>query len=62
MVTKRYLEDKFLNPLIEKRRAEGEARANRRWQDWNRRRLEAEAKGEPFDEPPPFSESPNGKD
>ena len=33
-------------------RIEGEQRANNRWADWNNRRLEAEAAGRPFDEPP----------
>ena len=32
---------------------EGRAAANREWQDWLRRRADAEAKGEPFTEPPP---------
>ena len=26
---------------------------NRIWADWNRRRIQAEERGEPFDEPPP---------
>ena len=34
-------------------RAEGEAEANTRWRAWYSRLLEAQAKGEPFDEPPP---------
>ena len=34
-------------------RIEGEQRANNRWADWNNRRMEAEAEGRPFDEPPP---------
>ncbi len=41
----------------EKIRAEGqeEAHAQRQklWEDWNNRRMESAAKGEPFDEPPP---------
>ena len=32
---------------------QGIATAYRQWQDWNTRRMEAEAKGEPFNEPPP---------
>ena len=46
----------------------GEARAKAREkeaQDWNRRRLEAEARGEPFDEPFPMDNQPpstNGAD
>lgn len=39
---------------------EGEARANRRWAEWNQRRKEAEAKGEVFTEPPP--PEPNRRD
>lgn len=38
----------------------GEKRANRRWEAWNRRRLEAEDKGELFSEPPPDSSTDNG--
>ena len=59
MVTARYLSNKFLEPLKEKRRAEGRVEGReeerRKWTDWNRRRLEAEARGVPFDEPPPSS-------
>ena len=35
--------------------AVGEADANRRWTEWNSRRIEAERAGVPFDEPPPSS-------
>lgn len=59
MVTARYLSNKFLEPLKEKRRAEGREEGReeerRKWTDWNRRRLEAETSGVPFDEPPPSS-------
>ena len=63
MVTARYLGNKFVQPLIERHKAEGreegiatgEASANRRWAEWNSRRLEAERAGVPFDEPPPAS-------
>ncbi len=37
----------------EEGRAEGTEIANRRWVEWNRRRKDAEAKGEPFTEPAP---------
>ena len=37
----------------EEGREEGIAAANAAWRAWNDRRLEAEAKGEPFTEPPP---------
>ena len=33
---------------------EGRAVAHHQWQEWNARRMEAEAKGEPFNEPPPM--------
>ena len=33
--------------------AKGVAKANRLWQEWNRRRMEAEAEGRRFDETPP---------
>ena len=34
-------------------KAEGVAERDRQWAAWNNRRTEAEAKGEPFNEPPP---------
>ena len=34
-------------------KADGFTEAYRQWEAWNARRMEAEAKGEPFDEPPP---------
>ena len=46
---------------LEKRKQEQIRRAVRRavrevaaeWENWNRRRMRAERRGEPFDEPPP---------
>ena len=38
---------------IAKGRDEGEAKAYREWTEWDRRRKEAEARGEAFTEPPP---------
>ena len=38
-------------------RAEGRAETNAKWDAWNARRMEAEEKGEPFDEPPPSANS-----
>ncbi|MDE2686236.1 MAG: hypothetical protein OXI16_01870 [Chloroflexota bacterium] len=47
-------------------RAEGLAigaeRMGRKWAEWNRNRLEAEERGEDFDEPPPSSHGLNGTD
>jgi hypothetical protein len=61
MVTKRWLEEKWLNPWLERQkannfakgRAEGRAKERRLWTEWNRRRMEAEARDVPFDELPP---------
>ena len=68
MVAARYIEERYLNPLREKRikreeeakkeireegRKQGSAEAHARWETWNERRLAAKAKGEPFDEPTP---------
>ena len=60
MVTYRYLSNKFLKPLHEKLREEGREKGReegreetqRKWDDWNQRRLEAEQNGQPFNEPP----------
>ncbi len=62
MVTGEYLRQKLVKPLIEKQRAEGRAEEHEVWEAWNRRRLDAESKGEPFDEAPPSLEqnSSNG--
>ncbi len=55
VVTARYLTDKWLTPLREKRKAEVRKEVMAEVKEWNNRRLEAEKKGEPFDEPLPFS-------
>ena len=65
MVTKRYLDSKFVEPirkqLREEGREEGREEAIKLWKAWNRRREDAEKRGEFFTEPPPGTESPNGK-
>ena len=80
MVTYDYLMNKYVRPLQEKQRAEGRAqgraqgRAEGRAEaeaelrqlvgEWNRRRLAAAARNEPFDEPPPLlgnDETQNGQ-
>ena len=48
-----FMVNRFVIPVIEARRAEGRAEVQARWQAWNRRRMDAEAQGRPFDEPPP---------
>ena len=53
--------NRFVIPVIEKHkdegrvvgRAEGRAETNAEWRAWNQRRIDAEARGLPFDEPPP---------
>ena len=57
MVAADYFTKKWLNPLKEKLRQEGRAELNAKWEAWNARRMEAEEKGEPFDEPPPSANS-----
>ena len=57
MVTKQYLEGKFVKPLIAGHEARGVARERRRWTKWNDRRLKAEEEGVPFDEPPPSEDT-----
>ena len=53
VVTKRYLDNKLVEPIRKRLREEGAKENQELWIAWNSRRLEAEARGEPFDEPPP---------
>ena len=53
MVTGEWMRQKLVEPLKEKQRQEGVELADSSWRAWNNRRLEAEAKGEHFDEPTP---------
>ena len=39
-------------------KAEGIVERDREWTAWNKRRLDAAAKGQPFEEPPPSSTPP----
>ena len=57
MVAADYFTKRWLNPLKEKLRQEGRAETNAKWDAWNARRMAAEEKGEPFDEPPPSANS-----
>ena len=57
MVIGQYLENKLVKPLQERLREEGGAKTHEEWADWNRRRLEAEERGLPFNEPPPQAPS-----
>lgn len=40
----------------ERRRAEGRAEVIHTWREWNRRRMEAEERGETFNEPEPYQD------
>ena len=57
MVVADYFTKRWLNPLKEQLRQEGRDELNAKWEAWNARRMEAEEKGEPFDEPPPSANS-----
>lgn len=60
--------NRFIKPVIEEHEergretglAEGMKQSNRAWSEWNQRRLDAEAEGVPFDEPPP-GQQPSGR-
>ena len=70
MVIAQYLEQRYYGPKRRKALAEAKAegreegvkqgleQANAKFREWNARRLEADAKGEPFDEPPPLDDKP----
>ena len=56
MLAESFLKRRYEAGLQEGRaegREEGRGETQQRWQEWNRRRLEAEARGERFEEPPP---------
>jgi len=52
MVIARRLEE-GLERVRRQRRKEGRKEADAAWRAWNERRIEADARGEPFTEPPP---------
>ena len=60
MVLAEYLERKYYGPRRRKALAEAKARGRKelgvKVRAWNDRRLDAESKGEPFDEPPPLDD------
>ena len=60
MVIAQYLEQKYYGPRRRKALAEAEAKGRdeerAKFRAWNERRLEAESKGESFDEPPPLDD------
>ncbi len=55
-------EQERLDRAVANARLEERAEVQRKWAKWNHRRLDAEARGEPFIEPPPDASSDdNGK-
>ena len=53
MVLSRYIIEQYRKERDARMKAEGREEMAQKWQDWNNRRLAAEGRGEPFDEPPP---------
>ncbi len=51
--------NRFVTPVIEAHEARGRAEERAEWQEWNRRRMDAEAQGHPFNEPPPVDPHDN---
>ena len=60
MVLADFFTRKFLEPQREKYREQGRGQARKeiseRWREWHQRRLDAQAKGEGFNELPPGAE------
>ena len=65
MVLYYHMLSRLVDPIIKRHENRGEARGraktNQAWREWNRRRLDHEAQGLPFDEPPPDLKE-DGKD
>ena len=61
MVTAMWIRQKFLEPLKERQRAEGRAQGRAELiaqiNEWEKRRRDAEKRGETFDEAPPYLEN-----
>ena len=51
----------FEKRIFRRGREQGREENQQLWEDWNRRRLEAEERGEAFREPPPGTEATNGR-
>lgn len=54
LILEKYLNNRFVAGEA-KGRQEGRQEANEEWQSWYRRMVEAQERGEEFDEPPPQS-------
>ncbi len=55
------ISDKYLKRQRTKGRAEGSVATQQRWEEWNERRMAAEAAGEKFTEPTPAHPNSNGR-
>ena len=53
LITMVLLAPRVWRHAVNQGRREGRQETQQRWEEWNRRRLEAEARGERFEEPPP---------
>ena len=58
VVTKRYLDNKLVEPIRKRLREEGAKERQKEWEAWYKRQQAAFDRGEPFDEPPPGSKPP----
>ena len=56
MVIADWLRTKLVEPLKDSLREEGREESNSNWRAWLNRRREAEERGEPFNEPEPYSD------
>ena len=56
MVLADFFTRRFLEPQREKYREHVRKETATRWREWNQRRLDAQARGEDFNEPPPVDE------
>ena len=59
MIAEKYQKIRFEAGLAEGQQ-QGQERERARWTEWNRRRLDAEQRGEEFTEPPPTGGDTNG--
>ena len=53
MVMYYHMINRLVTPIIKRHEARGRAETNQAWEEWNQRRMDAEANNLPFDEPPP---------
>ena len=57
MVISRYIIEQYRKERYAAAIARGRQESDKKWRDWYNRMLEAQARGEDFDEPPPSSDS-----